>query len=77
MKLFTLIMLVVLMASCAKVTVKKDGENWDVTYSTLWRKVENVGAAVGDVEFHLGSAGSDSPISDEVIACMIAPSLCK
>ncbi len=77
MKYIIIILLALMLSSCAKVTVKKDGDYWDVSYLTFLRKVENVKAGVGDVDFSLGKAGVDSPIPPEAIACMIAPTLCQ
>ena len=75
-----IVILVLLLTSCAKVSVKvKDqmGVGWDIKYNVLFRQVEDVEAKVGDVTFSIGKAGNDIPISNEVIACLIAPGLCK
>ena len=81
MKTLLIILAVLFLSSCARVTVQTEntpsGTDWNITYSTFMRKVEDVKAEVGDVTFGLGSAGNDIPLQNEVIACMIAPALCK
>ena len=79
MKILLVILAAILLSSCADVGVKTidpDGTSWDIRYKVLFRQVEDVKAEVGAVKFSLGKAGNDIPVSNEVIACLIAPSLC-
>jgi hypothetical protein len=77
MKTILMVMIIILMCSCAKVRVKKEGEAWDVSYSVFLRELEDLDATAGSVGVKLGRTGSESPISSELIACLIAPELCK
>lgn len=81
MKTPLIILAVLIISSCARVTVETEntpaGTNWDITYSTFFRTIEDVNAGVGAATFSLGRASSDAPISDEVVACLIAPHLCE
>lgn len=72
------VILVICLASCARVSVTtSETEGWDIKYSVLWREIEDVQASVGDVEFSLGKANSELKPDNTMVACLLAPELCK
>ena len=76
MKIIVLIA-VLFLAGCGHVTVTKKGADWTASSTTLFKKLEGVEVDVKDqVKVNLGTS-SVSPISNEVIACLIAPQLCR
>lgn len=81
MNTLLIILAAILLSSCARVTVQTEttptGTDWDITYSVFGRKLEDLNASVGDIEFSLGKAGNDIPISNDVVACLLSPHLCK
>ena len=81
MRILVLLLLPLLVTACARVTVETtttpNGTDWSVTYNTFFRKVEEVNGGVGAATFSLGSAGSDAPISNEILACALSPHLCQ
>ena len=77
MKILLIILVAILLSSCARVSVKTEGEDWDIKYSVLWRQVEDVNAEVGNVKFHLGKASSEVTVDNTMVACLLAPELCK
>ena len=75
-----LIFAILLLPSCASVkvdTVDNDGRDWHIKSTTFFKDIVDVKANVGDVGFSLGSSASVNPIPNEVIACLLAPALCK
>lgn len=78
MKTLILLLLVVLLASCARVNIKvSETEGWDISYNVLWREFEDLEATVGDITFSLGRAGNVETPDNTVIACILAPELCE
>ena len=81
MKILTAL-LIILLSGCTTTRVNvvdKNGVSWDISYTAWGRKdIQDVHAAVGNVTFDLGSSSQDTPtINNEVVACMLAPQLCK
>jgi hypothetical protein len=78
MKTLLIILAALFLASCARVTVQTEntpsGTDWDITYSTFFRSIEDVEAGVGSAKFSLGKAGVDS---NTQLACLLAPHLCQ
>ena len=62
-----LILSILFLSACAKIEVKKEGEDWDISYNVLWRNVEDVEAKVGNTYFRLGKANSDDPVEEIVL----------
>lgn len=80
MKVLVGLFLIILLTNCARVTVNTEDDNgrdWTITSTTFGKKLEGVTATVGEIEFSLGSSTTDVPFSNEVVACLIAPGLCK
>ena len=77
MRILVLLLLALLLTGCAKVTVKKQAEDWDITYQVLWRQIEDLSAEVGDVDFKLGRASSEVKPDNTMVACLLAPHLCE
>ena len=76
-----MVMVVLFLYGCttAKVKVTDDsGIGWDIRYTTFGKKdLKDVRAAVGNIEFSLGSSSQDTPtLSNAEIACILAPELC-
>ncbi len=78
MKTSVLLLLIVLLTGCAKVNVKvSEDEGWDISYNVLWRELEALEVEVNGVKVSLGRTGSEVTPDKTMIACMLAPALCK
>lgn len=78
----SLLVVLFLLAGCTTTSVEVvdgNGVSWDISYTAFGKKdLKDVNAQVGAVQFSLGSSSQDTPtISNEVIACLIAPALCQ
>jgi hypothetical protein len=68
MKYITIILVLLLCSACAKITVVKEGEDWDVSYSVLWRESEDVLIEKDGIRVEFGRAGSDDPIEEIMLS---------
>ena len=82
MKQLLVILLALVLAGCASVSMTKTGE--DVTWSsrTLWKDIQGVEASAaspaGDFNFGLGSSTSQlTPEQVQAFACILNPQACK
>ena len=78
-KTLLIILIAITLSGCARVSVKTEGGAWDIKYAVLWRDIEEVEASVTDdgVQFSLGRASSELKPDNQMVACLLAPELCK
>lgn len=76
MRILIMLMVILLMTGCGftKMTYEEDGGvSWESR--TLWKDVKDADIEWGDLHAKLGVSEGNG--REEMIACMIAPQLCK
>lgn len=64
MRAVLILLATILLTGCAKIHVVKEGDDWDVSYSVLWRESEDVMIEKDGIKVQFGRAGSDDPIEE-------------